>query len=191
MVQTFDDRHPPVPSMIIAVGSLNPIKIGAVQSVSEKVWPAAEVVAIDAPSGVSAMPMSDAQCLLGARNRARQARQMASADMGFGLEGGVNLEPAGLMLMGWVAVLDVGGREGIGCTARLPLPEAIASRVLGGEELGPVMDELLGDHNVRQKGGAVGELTAGLVLRQETFAIAVAYALSPFVAPGFYPDYSE
>ena len=177
--------------MIIAVGSLNPIKIRAVQSVSEKVWPEANVIPIDAPSGVSAMPMSDAKCLLGARNRARQARESAAADLGIGLEGGVNLEPAGLMLLGWVAILDAHGREGIGCTARLPLPEAIAERVLGGEELGPVMDELLGQYNVRQKGGAVGALTGGLVLRQETFAIAVAYALSPFVVPRFYPNHHE
>lgn len=174
--------------MIIAVGSLNPIKIGAVKSITGRVWEESTVTAIDVPSGVSAMPMSDSQCLLGARNRARQARESAAADLGFGLEGGVNLEPAGLMLLGWVAVIDARGREGIGCTARLPLPGPIAERVLGGEELGPVMDELLGYHNVRQKGGAVGALTAGLVLRQETFAIAVAYALSPFVAPRFYSD---
>jgi inosine/xanthosine triphosphatase len=174
--------------MIIAVGSLNPIKIGAVKSITERVWEESTVIPIDVPSGVSAMPMSDAQCLLGARNRARQARESAAADLGFGLEGGVNLEPAGLMLLGWVAVIDARGREGIGCTARLPLPKAIAERVLGGEELGPVIVDLLGQHNVRLKGGAVGALTAGLVLRQETFAIAVAYALSPFVAPRFYSD---
>jgi non-canonical (house-cleaning) NTP pyrophosphatase len=48
------------------------------------------------------------------------------------------------------------------------------------------MDELLGQKNVKQKGGAVGALTAGLVLRQETFAVAVAYALAPFVSPKFY-----
>jgi len=62
----------------------------------------------------------------------------------------------------------------------------IAERILAGEELGPVMDELLNDRNVKKKGGAVGALTAGLVPRREAFAIAVAYALAPFVAPGFY-----
>ena len=50
------------------------------------------------------------------------------------------------------------------------------------------MAELLGQDNVKRKGGAVGALTGGLVLRQETFAIAVAYALAPFVAPRFYTD---
>jgi non-canonical (house-cleaning) NTP pyrophosphatase len=48
------------------------------------------------------------------------------------------------------------------------------------------MDELLGEENVKQKGGAVGALTAGLVPRSDTFAVAVAYALAPFVASKFY-----
>jgi inosine/xanthosine triphosphatase len=48
------------------------------------------------------------------------------------------------------------------------------------------MDELLGEENIKQKGGAVGALTAGLVQREQAFALAVAYALAPFVAPHFY-----
>lgn len=172
--------------MRIAVGSTNPVKIAAVQSVVERVWPKAEVANLEVPSGVPAMPMNDADCLAGARNRARAARAATNAALGIGLEGGVNLEPAGLMLLGWVAAVDENGREGVGGGARLLLPAHIADRVLAGAELGPVMDELMGQQNVKQKGGAVGALTAGLVLRQETFAVAVAYALAPFVSPDFY-----
>ncbi|MCA9978609.1 MAG: DUF84 family protein, partial [Anaerolineales bacterium] len=94
--------------------------------------------------------------LTGARNRAQAARQAAAADLGVGLEGGVNPEPFGLALHGWVVITDGNGREGIGGGARLPLPEAIAQRVRNGEELGDVMDDVLDDHNVKQKGGAVG-----------------------------------
>lgn len=130
--------------------------------------------------------MSDEECIRGSRNRARWARDQIGADFGFGLEGGVNLESSGLMLVGWAAVIDANDKEGLGGGARLPLPTKIASRILAGEELGPVMDDLLGQDNVRQKGGAVGALTAELVLREETFAVAVAYALSRFVAPQFY-----
>lgn len=169
--------------MKIAVGSTNPVKVAAVRTMAQQVWPEADVVAVSVPSGVSAMPMSDEEALTGARNRARAARQAASADLGVGLEGGVHPEPFGLTLHGWVVVVDGNGREGIGGGARLPLPPAIAQRVLGGEELGDVMDDVLDDHNVKQKGGAVGALTAGLVLRQETFAVAFAYALSPFIVP--------
>lgn len=135
------------------------------------------------------MPMSDQECILGSQNRARQARDATGADFGFGLEGGVNMEPSGLMLVGWAAVIDANDREGIGGGARLPLPDIIARRIMSGEELGPVMDDILGQDNVRQKGGAVGALTGKLVLRQETFALAVAFALSRFVPPQFYdPD---
>jgi non-canonical (house-cleaning) NTP pyrophosphatase len=91
-----------------------------------------------------------------------------------------------LLLVGWVVVVDRNGREGVGGTARLPLPKAIAEQVKAGRELGPLMDEILGEENVKQKGGAVGALTAGLVPRSETFAVAVAYALGPFVAAEFY-----
>jgi inosine/xanthosine triphosphatase len=172
--------------MKIAVGSTNPVKVEAVRTMAERVWPGVEVVPVSVPSGISDMPMSDEEALTGARNRARAARQAAGADLGVGLEGGVHPEPFGLTLHGWVVIVDSNGREGIGGGARLPLPEAIAQRVRDGEELGDVMDDVLNDHNVKQKGGAVGALTAGLVLRQETFAVAVAYALSPFIVPNLH-----
>jgi inosine/xanthosine triphosphatase len=175
--------------MKIAIGSTNPVKIAAVRSVVHRVWPEAAVISLAVAPGVPAMPMSDADCLTGARNRARAAQAAAGATLGIGLEGGVNPEPAGLMLLGWVVAVDGHGREGVGGGARLPLPAPIAERVLAGAELGPVMDELLGQRNVKQMGGAVGALTSGLVLREETFAVAVAYALAPFVSPRFYGDW--
>jgi inosine/xanthosine triphosphatase len=172
----------------VAVGSTNPVKVGAVRTVFERAWPGAEIFPVEVDPGVSAMPMSDGECIAGARNRAQQALQFPGVDLGVGLEGGVNQEPDGLMLLGWVVVASRDGREGVGGGARLPLPAHIAQRVLSGEELGPVMDELLGQTNVKQRGGAVGTLTNGLVLRRETFAVAVAYALAPFVSPDFYKD---
>ncbi|HFQ93862.1 MAG TPA: inosine/xanthosine triphosphatase [Anaerolineae bacterium] len=172
--------------MKIAVGSLNPVKVTAVAATFQRVWPEAEIAPVSVPSGVSNMPMTDAETIAGARNRAAAARAALSADFGVGLEGGVHPEPFGLALQGWVVVVDRYGREGIGGAARIPLPEHIARRVLNGEELGHVMDDVLGDHNTKQKGGAVGALTNGLVMRQETFALAVAYALAPFVSPELY-----
>ena len=108
--------------MIIAVGTQNPAKLRAVRQTVQRVWPKVELVSVDVPTGVSDMPMSDAECIDGARNRARAARKIADADLGIGLEGGVNQEPAGLMLLGWVVITHKDGREGIASTARLPLP---------------------------------------------------------------------
>lgn len=171
--------------MKIALGSQNPAKIAAVQAVFERVWSNAQVVGVSVPSGVSDMPMSDGECLIGARNRAEAAQQVAQSGFGVGLEGGVDETPAGLMLVGWVVIVDASGREGVASTARLPLPDHIANRVRAGQELGPVMDDLLGQTKSNHRGGAIGALTAGLIPRSHTFAMAVAYALSPFITPDF------
>jgi len=171
----------------VAVGSTNPVKVGAARSVIERIWPDADVVGIDVHPGVRAMPMSDFECRTGARNRARAAREATSADLGVGIEGGVHEEMGMLMLTAWTVIVDRNGMEGMGGSGRIVLPETIASRVRAGEELGLIMDDVLNDQNVKQKGGAVGAFTAGLVSRQEALALSVAYAIAPFVSPHFYP----
>ncbi|MCB0036209.1 MAG: inosine/xanthosine triphosphatase [Anaerolineales bacterium] len=170
----------------IAVGSRNPVKIAAVRSVTEQLWPACMVQGLSVPSGVSEMPMSAAECIAGARNRATAAREQLQADFGIGLEGGVQETEVGMMLGGWIVVVDGHGREGVACSARIVLPAFIAQRVRAGEELGPVMDDVVGDHNTKQKGGAVGILTQGLASRESEFASAVMFAFAPFISPEFY-----
>ena len=172
--------------MKIAVGTLNPAKITAVTQTISRVWADAEIMPVVVPTGISEMPMTDEETIRGARNRAHAAREKIDADMGIGLEGGVHPDPNGLMIQGWVAIVNRNGKMGIGGAARMPLPPQIANRILAGEELGPIMDDILNAHNTRQKGGAIGALTAGLVPRGDAFATAVAYALSPFIVPKFY-----
>ena len=173
--------------MNVAVGSTNPVKVGAARSVIERVWPEAAVAGFDVHTGVSAMPMSDLECQIGARNRAITALQLATADLGIGIEGGVHEENGVLMLTAWTVIVNGCGLEGVGGSGRIPLPQWIAARVREGEELGFVMDDVLNDTNVKQKGGAVGAFTAGLVSRQEALALSVAYAVAPLVSPHLYP----
>jgi inosine/xanthosine triphosphatase len=175
-----------VTKITIAVGSTNPAKLQAVRLSVRRAWPAAVVSGVAVPTGVSTMPFSDAECIAGARRRAREARRAQDALLGIGLEGGANEEPAGLMLLGWVVVEHADGREGLAATARLPLPSKIADPLRAGAELGPLMDRLLGEARSNHRGGAIGALTAGLVPRPAAFAMAVSYALAPFLAPRFY-----
>ena len=67
-------------TMKIAVGSPNPVKVAAARSVIERVWPGATIARVTVPSGVRLMPLSDAECLEGARNGAAAAQQVAQAD---------------------------------------------------------------------------------------------------------------
>lgn len=170
----------------IAVGTTNPVKVGATRDAFVRHWRGATVIPVDVPTGVSEMPMSDQECLDGARNRAVAAREKTDADFGVGLEGGVNQEASGLMLLGWVVIVSRDGTQSVACTAKIPLPESLAARIVAGEELGPVMDDVLKTTGTAKKGGASGALTAGLVPRKDKFEMAVAYALAPFVAPQFY-----
>lgn len=130
--------------------------------------------------------MNDEACILGAKNRAVAARDALDADYGFGLEGGVHPWAEGLLLVGWVAVVDKNGRFGVGGSGRLPLPTQMGNRVLAGEELGDVIDDLLNDHNSKQKGGAVAALTHGILTRTDAFQLGVGYALGPFLATRLY-----
>ncbi len=172
--------------MKIAVGSTNPAKIAAVRQMVAQIWPDCQLLPCAVPTGVSVMPLSDAECIAGARNRAAAAQQQTQADLGIGLEGGVQAEPVGLVLTAWAVIVDSHGQEGIGSSGRLPLPAFVAAQIRQGAELGPVMDALLGETNVKQKDGAVGAFTNGLINRRDALAMAVAYALAPFITPHFY-----
>jgi inosine/xanthosine triphosphatase len=171
---------------IVAVGSTNPVKVAAVQAVIGELWPAARIEALAVDPGVPDQPVSDEQMVAGALARAAAARSALDADLGVGLEGGVHRSPWGLLLTGWVAVVDRSGRQGLGSGGRLPLPAVLAEAVLAGEELGPAVDRLVGQHDTRRGPGAVGILTNGLVRRDEAFRVAMAYAIAQFLHPAWY-----
>jgi len=172
--------------MRISVGSKNPVKIKAVESAVRKIWPEAEIISVDAPSGVSEQPPTDDEAITGAKNRAKISLQKTNADLGIGLEGNTVDTKHGMIMSGWVAAVDRRGNYGLGGSGSILLPEKIASEVRKGKELGPVMDKLLGDTNTKQKHGAVGHLTNHLVPRAVAAENSVIYALARFINPKNY-----
>lgn len=172
--------------MKIAVGSKNPAKVRAARRAVLQAWPEAEIVAVDVPSGVSEMPLSAQEGKCGALRRAGAARQAVDADLGIGLEGAVEERPEGLYLTGWVAVVDREGYTSLAQTSAMPLPAPIAAEIRAGAELGPVMDRYSGQHNSKQRLGAVGFLTRGLVPRSLGFYVGVGLALAPWLRPELY-----
>jgi inosine/xanthosine triphosphatase len=167
--------------MRVGVGSTNPVKAAATESALDA-FPEAEVESVAVESGVSEQPFGEAETVEGAENRARNVLAAGEYDLGVGLEGGVaEIESAGgLFLVMWAAATD-GERIGRGAGPRLRLPTSIASRVREGEELGPVMDDVLDMENVAEKQGAAGALTAHAIDREGALRQAVAGALGPFV----------
>ena len=172
-------------SFIIAIGSTNPAKTTAARTICERAFPGCTVAGVEVPSGVPEQPIGPQETSTGARNRALAAlAAVPGARMGMGLEGGV--DPDG-SLINCVAVVEAGGRENLTWGVRFPLPPAVVARVLRGEELGPVMDQVSGRTESKKHLGAVGILSNGLFTRAEMWQGPLACALMPFLHPELYP----
>jgi len=163
--------------MEIAVGSGNPVKLAATERAARPLGASVRAVAVE--SGVPEQPRGREQTIAGAENRARAA--LDGADLGVGIEGGVEECDGGLALIMWAAATD-GTRLARGGGPTLALPASIADRVRAGEELGPVMDDVLGEEGVARDQGAAGALTAGAIDRESALAHAVAGALAPWLS---------
>jgi inosine/xanthosine triphosphatase len=170
----------------VAVGSANPVKLGAVRAVLAWATPGASVAPVSVPSGVPDQPFGDDETIRGARNRARAAREAMDADLGVGLEGGVVDGPDGMRSCAWCVVVHRDGREGVGGSLAMPLPDAVAAMIRDGMELGHAMDALVAERGTKHGKGAVGILTAGRIDRQGAYEVLVTYAMAPFVTPGLY-----
>ncbi len=165
------------------VGSTNPVKINAVKlAVSEK-FPQVEVISADSVSGVNGQPLSDAETQQGAINRARYVREIGSKQfpdeeiIGVGLEGGVTTIDGQLWSTVWVAVVDQNNQLYLSNGARFPVPTIIADRIKQGEEMGPVVNKIVGGHNIRQKEGMIGVITKNFVHRTEEYTSIAKMAL--------------
>ena len=171
----------------VAVGSSNPVKVAAVRAVLARIQPAIRLESVEVASGVPDQPMGDAETQRGARQRAQAALHQTGAECAIGLEGGVVLLPDGSMRScAWAVVVDQSGREGMGGSLSMPLPDMVAARIRAGEELGHAMDALAQTVGTKHGRGAVGILTAGLIDRQGAYEPMISYALAPWLARDWY-----
>jgi inosine/xanthosine triphosphatase len=172
--------------MRIAVGSMSDSKVRAARAVFGRAFPGAEIVPVAVASAVAPQPTSDDESIRGALYRARTARSQTGADLGVGIEGGVQRDARGVWVSAWVAVVDASGREGLGSGLRFLLPEWMARAAASGEELGVIVDREAGAAETHETWGAIGLLTGGLVDRQAALEQAIAAALPPFLQAGLY-----
>lgn len=175
--------------MSVIVGTTNPGKVQAVQAVFHALFPDLPVVGIKAASGVPDQPIGVQETTLGAINRVRAALDEPGVTWGLGLEGGVRFEAEQAWLFGVVAAGQPGNPTiHTARSAELRLPARVAARIRVGEELGPVMDDLLGVVDIKKGVGTVGAFTLGLVTRPDVWRQAVALAIAPLITPELYGE---
>ncbi|GIN38817.1 DUF84 family protein [Heyndrickxia oleronia] len=166
--------------MKIAIGSLNPAKVKAVEEAFKEQDIDVIVTSMSVPSGVSNQPFSDEETIQGAVNRATNCLLEENIEIGIGLEGGVVETPFGLFVCNWGALVVKGESPIIAGGARIRLPEEVAERVRKGEELGPVMEDVSKVRNVSKKEGAIGIFTNNVITRDEMFTHVMKILIGQF-----------
>ncbi len=187
----------------LAVGSRRAPKLEGVRAAVRQLFPTLKFEGqgfdsfvlwqADVLSGVAETPLDLGALVEGAERRARTALRGAAESgfephFGLGLEGGAFRGAAGgLFLQSWACVTD-GRRESLGAGPALPLPEAIAARLLLGESLAAVIDDTVGRDDIRSREGTFGILTRNRLHRASIFETALLCAFAPFDCPEFYPE---
>ncbi|SBS33888.1 Non-canonical purine NTP phosphatase [Marinomonas spartinae] len=181
----------------IIIASKNPVKISAAYQAFNKAFPDHTIHCeeMSAPSGVADQPMTEAETRLGSENRAQFCYQQKShqqdanvmdentVDYFVAMEGGVDQFEEGAATFAYVTILAKTGKMVTNRSASLPLPHSIYTRLVSGEELGDVMDDLFGTVNIKQKGGAIGLFTNEAENRESIYTQALILCLAPFIHP--------
>lgn len=179
-------------SIVVAVGSTNPVKVNAVKKVFQEVLHEDIIaVPVSVESGVGSQPVGLEATIKGAVNRAKNAiRVVNDAKFGVGIEAGLVKMPftiTGYVDVQFCAICDDKGTITIGAGPGFEYPPIVVKRVLErGEEVGNIMDEISGVKNLGKKQGAIGFLSKNLMNRQRLTEIAVLMALVPRMNPNLY-----
>lgn len=171
--------------MKILVGSKNPVKIDAVREALSNYFGNIEVTGIEVESGVSIQPAGD-ETFIGAKNRALNLKALdesnnINADFFVGIEGGIAKEFNRWFAFGCICIVDKSGNIGFGTSPHFELPILVIEKLLNGVELGIVMDEIQNEENTKQKNGAIGYFTNGVMNRKELYIEGLKVAIIPFL----------
>ena len=172
----------------VIIASLNPVKISCVENTFKSAFPGEtfDFKGVSVPSGVSEQPMSNSETYLGAYNRAKNAQKSgADGDFYVGIEGGIEKDEMGMNAFAWIVILS-SNQKGESKTATFCLPQAIVELIDQGMELGHADDRVFKRNNSKQKDGAIGILSHGLIDRTRYYEQAVTMALIPFMNTDLY-----
>lgn len=188
--------------MLIAVGSLNPVKIKAVRTAFERFFPEEriDVKGVTVSSNVPDQPIGKKEILTGATNRAEQTLmhyrteqtgdpQQSLPTFFIGIEAGfIQLAEELFIDIQLTVIRDSLGKCSVGAGSGLTFPKQVIDRLLLDRktELGNIMAELTGNIRIKHEEGAVGFFSHGIITREEITRQSVEMALIPFISKSYY-----
>ena len=165
-------------TMVIAVGSLNHVKVEAVRTVMESVYGSVRIIPVHVNSGVPDQPFGD-DTYKGAVNRAEAA--LGEYDLSVGIEAGVFEMYGHLYDVQHCAVLDRNGKLTLGMSSGFMYPDKVADVVRNGATVGKAVAQFYDKTANGNKEGAVGVLSKGLLDRKSLTEQSVTAAMIPRV----------
>jgi inosine/xanthosine triphosphatase len=171
--------------MLVLVGSKNPVKVESVRDAFEKFYPNVIVNGFEVSSGVPDQPVNE-DTFKGALKRAESLliinkENGLGAQFFIGIEGGIINLFGRWFFVGCICIMDEMGKVGFGTSSHFSLPMNIIDKLLSGIELGSVIDSITGQHNSKQKSGAIGFLTKDVITRKDLYTQGIITALIPFL----------
>ena len=107
--------------------------------------------------------------------------QKLGADYFVGIEGGISKIYNRWFGFGCMCIIDKYENIGFGLSPHFELPEIIVKQLLNGKELGDIIDEIINQENTKQKNGAIGFFTNGIMNRKELYVEGLKMAIIPFL----------
>jgi len=166
----------------VMVASKNPVKIDAVKIWFEKMFPEEtfEFVWVSVKSEVADQPLSYQETLLGATNRANNAKnKYPNADYWVWIEWWLEKRFQDMKSFAWVVTLS-DDRIWRGKTWVFFLPKKVIDLIDQWKELWEADDIVFWQSNSKQNTWAVGLLTDNIITRTSYYSEAVIFSLIPF-----------
>ena len=170
----------------VYVGSENPSKISAVESIFSSIFHLPlDVKGFAVDSGVPPQPRDD-DTVRGAINRARSLPE--GYDYAIGLEAGLfwNEVVKEYFDKAFCAILDSYGKFTYGYSGGFVYPPKVIEMVESGLEVGEAMERISGIREIKKGMGAIGFLSKGLIDRKEFNSQAVLMAMVPRISYKLY-----
>ena len=172
----------------IIVWSTNPTKVNWIYDLfAAHTWTNYTVEWVAAPSWVSDMPMSREETKLWARNRAVWCKENCIWDMFVWWEWWVYIDDANnCWLFSNLCFLDRTWYMHEVMWTQYMLPPIMSERIIAGEELWPIWDDLLWETDIKKKWWVVWYLTWNKVPRKESYLHTAYHGIIPWLHPELY-----